>query len=601
MRAGIYARVSTDEQVSGYSLDAQLRACRNLCHERGWQIAGEYLEPGESAKHDDTRKRPAFQRMMQDAEAGRFDVWVVHKLDRFVRNLLVQLTCFQRLDRAGVSFLSVLEQADYTTPQGRLFLQISGAVAEWYSNNLSQETRKGKQERKRQGLYNGLLPFGLAKGPDRLPVPDERPRANGSTNWQGYLHAVGLGAAGRSDAEIAAALNALGYRTTGNRGENPFRKDTVRHLLLNRLPLGELPDGNGGWLPGKHPCYAPLDLWEKARAAREARLKDRAAHSVAHSRRTYALTGLLRCGYCLDAGRTPATVQISGGERASCRCYSRQQGLPCQQPSVRYSLVERQVEEWVAGLVVSEEAAAGVAADPGSDGQREDGERRRIVARLVRLAELYSWGDLTRQEYQAERDRLRARLAELEAERPGVVDREALATLLRSAAATWQSASEEERHDLALALIERVVLKDSQAVAIVPRPEVARLVRDQPSVWSCGSDGGRSTTTAPCHPAGLPSRLLALTAAERGIAAAARELGVSRQTVRQALEAWGLSSPWAACERDPRLAGPGVQEEGGGQVGAISRRSPRTLLRAALSSRVPALPGCRTTGTADGC
>jgi hypothetical protein len=38
-----------------------------------------------------------------------------------------------------------------------------------------------------------------------------------------------------------------------DRGANPFTKDTVRRLLLNRFYLGELPDGHGGWLPGRHP------------------------------------------------------------------------------------------------------------------------------------------------------------------------------------------------------------------------------------------------------------------------------------------------------------------------------------------------------------
>ena len=50
----------------------------------------------------------------------------------------------------------------------------------------------------------------------------------------------------------ANTLNAAGYRTTGNRGPNLFTKDTVRPMLQSRFYLGELPDGNGGWLPGKH-------------------------------------------------------------------------------------------------------------------------------------------------------------------------------------------------------------------------------------------------------------------------------------------------------------------------------------------------------------
>jgi len=85
MRAVVYARVSTEEQASeGYSIDAQVGRCREYCEAQGWQIVEEYLEPGASAR---SAERPVFKQMLRDAEAGLFDVLVVHKLDRFSRSL----------------------------------------------------------------------------------------------------------------------------------------------------------------------------------------------------------------------------------------------------------------------------------------------------------------------------------------------------------------------------------------------------------------------------------------------------------------------------------------------------------------------------------
>ena len=46
VRAALYARVSTEEQVEGYSLDAQRRAFRVLVQGRGWSVHEEYLEEG---------------------------------------------------------------------------------------------------------------------------------------------------------------------------------------------------------------------------------------------------------------------------------------------------------------------------------------------------------------------------------------------------------------------------------------------------------------------------------------------------------------------------------------------------------------------------
>ena len=91
MRAAVYARVSTEEQTEGYSIDAQKRAFKLLCQGRGWTTDYEYIEAGKSARTEDINKRPVFKEMMADASKGKFDVVVVHKLDRFSRNLRITL------------------------------------------------------------------------------------------------------------------------------------------------------------------------------------------------------------------------------------------------------------------------------------------------------------------------------------------------------------------------------------------------------------------------------------------------------------------------------------------------------------------------------
>ena len=91
MKAALYARVSSEEQVEGYSIDAQRRAFGALVQSRGWTKYQEYIDEGKSARTDNVNKRPAFKEMITDALAGGFDVLVVHKLDRFSRNLRITL------------------------------------------------------------------------------------------------------------------------------------------------------------------------------------------------------------------------------------------------------------------------------------------------------------------------------------------------------------------------------------------------------------------------------------------------------------------------------------------------------------------------------
>ena len=151
-RAAGYFRVSSEEQVEGYSISAQERAYRLFVEAHGYTSVGEYSDEGRSARTDNIKKRPQFARMLQDAQAGLFDVIVVHKMDRFSRSLRVAVQVFELLGKCNIGLVSVSEpNLDYSTPQGKLFMHMLWALAQFYSDNLSQETKKGKNERKLQG------------------------------------------------------------------------------------------------------------------------------------------------------------------------------------------------------------------------------------------------------------------------------------------------------------------------------------------------------------------------------------------------------------------------------------------------------------------
>ena len=83
-------------------------------------------------------------------------------------------------------------------------LVMQGGLAELYSDNLSQETKKGWHERRKQGLYCGLLPFGATKGEDGVPVPHP-------DTFQGLVMVFDMAVEGQSCRDIAQALNARGY------------------------------------------------------------------------------------------------------------------------------------------------------------------------------------------------------------------------------------------------------------------------------------------------------------------------------------------------------------------------------------------------------
>ena len=468
LRAALYARVSTEEQVEGYSLDAQRRAFRALAQGRRWHVYHEYVEKGKSAHTEDTRKRPVFRQAIEDAISHKYDVLVVHRIDRFSRKVRVTLENFERLGKADVGFVSIQNEMDYTTPEGKLMLIMQGGLAEYYSDNLSAETKKGMAERKAQGLHLGSLPFGATSSSEGLAVPDP-------SNYPGLTLAFELGAKGHTDAEVAQALNARGYRTAGTRGGNPFANDSVRGLLRNRFYLGYLPDGKGDWIKGKHKPFISEELWTRVQEARKRRGTTTAA-SRPYGRRTWSLTGLTMCWYC--QGRVHVHYVEKGEPRLGC--YRRHRGWGCPQKSAKLSVYEAQVLEYLRTFHIPEDYRERILEYHRKlEAAYDDAEKERTAmeGRLKRLRELYEWNDITRSEYQSRKSEIARRIDVLAPTLRGTEHLDKLAQFLADVPAAWQAAIPEQRNKLARALFDQVWVKDQEVVAVKPRPQLQPFFR----------------------------------------------------------------------------------------------------------------------------
>lgn len=122
-RSALYARVSTLHQ--GQDTGLQLDELRQVAAQRGWIITAEYVDEGVSGAKT---SRPALDRMLADAQAGKLDLLAVWKLDRLGRRLPHLLTVLDQLASHGVGFTAIRDAGiDTTTPTGRLLLQLLGA------------------------------------------------------------------------------------------------------------------------------------------------------------------------------------------------------------------------------------------------------------------------------------------------------------------------------------------------------------------------------------------------------------------------------------------------------------------------------------------
>ena len=167
LRAVGYVRCSTEEQQARaeyYTLESQrdyISGYIRFVHPE-WELADWYEDPGYSGK--DTN-RPGLQSLLRDLERGKFDVVVVYKLDRITRSL----ADFFDLDRLfidhGVSFISVKEQFDTSSPMGRAMRNIALTFAELEREMVAERVKDKMLATVRRGRWpGGTVPFGYDLG-----------------------------------------------------------------------------------------------------------------------------------------------------------------------------------------------------------------------------------------------------------------------------------------------------------------------------------------------------------------------------------------------------------------------------------------------------
>lgn len=147
-KVGLYGRTSMADQNS----ETQLMALRDYCGRVGYQVIGEYIDNGFSGKDD---KRPAFERLLADVRANKVDCVVVYKLDRIGRSLKHLLNLFEEFKNLRVDFISMTQNINTNTPEGKMFWQMLGVFAEYERELIVARTKSGLERARKQGKTLG--------------------------------------------------------------------------------------------------------------------------------------------------------------------------------------------------------------------------------------------------------------------------------------------------------------------------------------------------------------------------------------------------------------------------------------------------------------
>lgn len=411
-RAAIYCRLSEeDEEKEGWEESESIRNQRSLLTDyafrQGWEVAGIYCDEDYSGMD---ACRPDFNRLLADAEAGRFDIVLCKSQSRFTRDMeMVEKYIHGRFPEWGIRFVTAVDHVDTALRGGKKARQINGLINEWYLEDLSENVRAVLDDKRRKGAFIGsFAPYGYRKDPSdhsRLIVDEEAAEV--------VRRIFALRLQGRGCVAIAKQLNRenvpnpTDYKMAGGQPckplpESPSRhlwKDyTIREILGREAYTGRMvqgfrrkisykskavrtvPEGERFYAENTHPPIVSRETFEEA-----ARLARESAHPSGKQGCPHPLAGRVFCGIC---GSPLHLCRAKGHAYLRCR-KSYRYGGGCVLPGIRYDRVEEKLlgalqnyfERWYdpgeVGKLIGERGV--------SPGERACRERQSLEAGLSRI------------------------------------------------------------------------------------------------------------------------------------------------------------------------------------------------------------------------
>jgi site-specific DNA recombinase len=322
MRAAIYARYSSDLQ-SEASIEDQVRLCRRKIDAEDWSFTEVYSDHAISGA---STLRPGYQKMLEDARNGVFDVVVAEALDRLSRDQEDIAGLYKQMSFADIT-LHTLAEGDVDELQ----VGLKGTMNALFLKDLARKTRRGLEGRVRQGKSGGGNAFGydVVKQVDDNGEPIRGGRRINKPQATIIKRIFKSFTQGHSPRAIARMLNDDGI--PGPRGR-PWRDTTIRGhhtrrtgILRNDLYIGRLvwnkqryakdpttgkrlarPNPKDQWVIEEvpHLRIVKKDLWDRVqkrldgiRSSAHVQ-KARDTRFWEHRRARHLFTGLMVCAEC---------------------------------------------------------------------------------------------------------------------------------------------------------------------------------------------------------------------------------------------------------------------------------------------------------------
>ena len=314
MKAYIYIRVSTEEQVANYSLANQEKGCRDFAKARGWEVEKVFREEGESGTWF---KRTQIQNLLEYCRKTKKEpkALIVYNIDRFARDVEVHYAIKAILNKYKVSLFSVSQPID-SSPEGQLMETIFAGTSQYENKIRGRRAKDGLRKRFEAGYWCWGAPFGYkniktADG-QKIVVPDPETAPHITFAFNEYAKGI------YSKVQIARKLRRRGLKTkTGKKVWPQF----IDKILRNKFHAGIMVSEK--WNEERQGVHQPLiDMETFTKVQLILHGKSVAAIPRTKCRPEYPLRGFIKCPVCLN----PLTASQSighGGKYRYYHCYSK--------------------------------------------------------------------------------------------------------------------------------------------------------------------------------------------------------------------------------------------------------------------------------------
>ncbi len=395
LRGALWERVSTEEQAKfGYSIKAQVEALEEHAGDNRIKIVDHYCDEGVSAGKPYT-KRPEMMRLLDDVKAGKIDIIIFTRLDRWFRNVKEYFKVQEILEQHKVEWKAIYEDYDTTTPNGRMAITIFLAIAQAEREKTADRIREvfaSKRRNKESFFGKNATPFGYTEVPDDNGIkrlvkdPDLAPALE--EFWSIAVKFENL--------DKAARAVTLAYGLTRTRNK------------WNELAKKEIYTGTYKGVKDYCPAYVSREDW--------LRLQNRGNIKKTQHDRVYLFTGLIKCPLCNKTLSSKYARHIrKNGELKEYYSYACPD-IPIRLCSNKHAISQLKTETWL--LMNLERLMKAELADIETERRKPKPKPKTNInalkEHLRRLDVVYMAGNKTDEEYLKEQKELKAAIKKAE-------------------------------------------------------------------------------------------------------------------------------------------------------------------------------------------